>query len=147
MADVLDIAAAAVVGEHARLVVALFGDPQSDHRFGLVGTGRPRPQILALRLDPGLIGRMFEPAGRGELVRPHLGVRRKVAVPGHWPNADFRPRAVLRRQQPRIETCAVSGTTDQQRTRQQERGREEKRGDDAVCHGALVELRTLRGTW
>ena len=56
VADRLDIAAAAVVGEDAGLEIALLVDPELHHRFKPEAVRGARPQIFALLGGGALVG-------------------------------------------------------------------------------------------
>src|ERR1019366_3346547 len=72
VADIFHLAGGAVVGKHARAEELLLADPGAHHGFRreiALGAG---PQILAFRIA-AVFRRMFEAAGRGEVIGPALG--------------------------------------------------------------------------
>src|SRR5205085_644488 len=75
VADLLNVAGAAIVRKDARPVVFLLGNPEAHHLFRGKGARRAGPQIFALRFYPSLVGRMLEPACPGEFVSPDPRIR------------------------------------------------------------------------
>src|SRR5258708_4761894 len=82
MADIVEVAADAVVREDARLEIGLFREPQADHLLRAIIAAGAGPQILALRVAiVGIIRGMFELAELGDLQRIDRGVVGELLVP------------------------------------------------------------------
>ncbi len=130
MADILDPARGAVVGEGPGLEVALLADPGVDHGFGREIAPGAGPQVLALG-GLAVFGGVLEATGLGQVVGPLLGVGSQGCIPPHRLHADLIALEVVGHQEPLLQIPGLAHETHgHRRDRRDHQARRQCDGSD-----------------
>ncbi len=95
MADIAPVAGGAVVWKTARLEIAIFLDPGSDHRHMIISVARTHPEIFALPFPASGLVIVAKYVGPGHGSRIKSGIFRQRIAPLQVRRANLRARPVM----------------------------------------------------